>query len=105
MWMRSAFWIGTPKPGQEASFRNAIDGDLVPGLKALPGVLDSWALWPERNEPLAPRIACQILVKFESEEAVDRMLASPERAELRKRVVPIVAMFDGEFCHIDFSVG
>lgn len=102
MWVRSAFWVGRAR--DEAVFEAAINDELVPALKVLPGVNDAQALWPRRCEDGAPGIACQILVHFSSQADVDRMLASPERHALRTRVVEIVKLFDGQFSHIDYEV-
>lgn len=105
MWVRSAFWTGRPRPGQEDAFQAAIDGELVPALKALPFVDDAKALWPRRLEDEPPGIHCQILVEFPSLDAVDGMLASAERAALRTRVRELAGMFEGAISHIDYEVG
>lgn len=104
MWIRSAFWTGEPKPQSAQRFRDLIDGTLVPSIRALPGVSDAKALWPVRREDDPPRIACQILVEFESREHVERMLASEERRAMRAHVGQIVALFDGSISHIDYEV-
>jgi hypothetical protein len=104
MWIRTAFWIGTVKHGLEAEFRHGIDQQMVPGIKALPGVLSARALWSQRPEAEAPPVPCLILVEFAGREDIDRMLASPERQALRARSAPIAAMFDGRLTHIDCEV-
>lgn len=104
MWIRSAFWTGAARPESATQFRDAINNELVPALKALPGVQDAKALWPRRLEDQPPGIACQILVQFDSLGDVDRMLASPERHRLRDRVREIAALFDGAISHIDYEV-
>ncbi|HEY5712152.1 MAG TPA: hypothetical protein VIT38_09665 [Allosphingosinicella sp.] len=104
MWVRSAFWTGAPKAGSEQAFRDAINGELMPALKLLPGVDDARALWPRRLEGSPPNVHCQILVDYASLEEVDRMLASPGRAQLRLRVQEIAGLFDGEISHIDYEV-
>lgn len=105
MWVRSAFWSGTPKSGSGEDFRAAIDGEIVPGLAQLPGVRDVKALWPQRLEDNPPAIHCQIIVQFDDEAAVDIMLASPGRAVMRARVREIAGMFEGAISHIDYEVG
>lgn len=105
MWVRSAFWTGAPKPGSEEAFRAAIDGELVPSLRTLPGIAGARSLWPRRLEDNPPNVACQVLVEFETRDDVDRMLASAERATLRLRVGEIAGMFDGAISHIDYEVG
>ena len=101
-WIRSAFWVGRPRDVE--AFRAAIEEDLVPSLRTLPGVLAADALWPRRLEDDPPAIHCQILVSFPSRDAVDRMLASPERAAMRDRVRALAATFDGTISHIDYEI-
>ena len=100
--MRSAFWIGRPR--DHAVFRTAIIDDLVPRLRALPGVAGADALWPERLEDEPPAIHCQILVHFASRADLERMLASPERTAMRAGVRELVGSFDGRLSHIDYRL-
>lgn len=104
MWIRSAFWTGAPRADSVDAFREAINAELVPALKALPGVDEAKALWPRRLEDSPPPIACQIIVEFASLADVDRMLASPERRALRSRVREIAGLFEGAISHIDYEV-
>jgi len=105
MWIRSAFWVGTPKPDTVSLFKDGINEVVVPALRALPGVRDAKALWPERREDAPPQIACQILVEFDTREDLDRMLASPERRAMRAHVVELAGLFDGAISHIEYKVG
>jgi hypothetical protein len=59
MLIRSAFWLGKPQPGFEQAFRSAIDDEMMPGFKELPGVLNARALWPRKFEDNPPPIHCQ----------------------------------------------
>lgn len=101
-WIRSAFWIGKVKTGAEARFRQHMDDVLVPGLRAMPGVHSVAALWPRHLEDNPPDIACQVLVTFANRAALEAMLASDERRQLRPQVMEAVAMFDGSISHIEF---
>ncbi len=101
-WVRSAFWIG--RPLDNAAFRAAIVDDLVPRLRALPGVSGADALWPELLEDGSPAIHCQILVHFASAANLHRMLASPERAAMRDGVRALAERFDGRLSHIDYRL-
>ncbi len=105
MWIRSAFWIGSPKAGHEEEFQHRMDHVMVPGMRALPGVRDAKALWPRKREDNPPNIACQFVVEFDSRADVDRMLACPERAAMRPKVLELIALFDGQFSHIEYEVG
>ncbi len=103
-WVRSAFWLGTPLPGTEQQFIRAMNEELLPGLRALPGVRSAQILWPQQREDHPPNIACQILVEFDSRSELDRMLASPERPALRARVMTAAALFDGSLSHINYEI-
>ena len=105
MWIRSAFWVGRPKAGLEVQFQTLMDGIVVPGLKALPGVRGAKALWPKVREDNPPDICCQIVVEFDTRADIDRMLASPERLAMRPKVLEVKALFEGQFSHIDYEAG
>lgn len=105
MWIRSAFWMGRPKGGQEAEFDRAIDDELLPALNRLPGVTSARALWPRRFEDDAPAIYCQTIVEFADEAGLRTMMASEERKVMRSRVTELIALFDGGLSHIDYEVG
>jgi hypothetical protein len=103
MWIRSAFWVGSPKDTE--TFDRAVDVELVSALRTLPGVSAARALWPRRLEDNPPAIYCQVIVEFADFAALETMLASPGRAALRTRVREIAAQFDGAISHIDYEVG
>ena len=105
MWIRSAFWLGQPKAGEEARFRELINRQAIPGFGALPGVLSAKALWPGRLEDSPPAICCQFLVEFAQREDIERMRSSPERAALGPLMRDIISLFDGKVSHIDYDVG
>ncbi|MCA0244539.1 MAG: hypothetical protein LCI02_27330 [Proteobacteria bacterium] len=101
--IRTAFWVGTPRPGEGTAWRQAILA-LLPAFRALPGVAAVKACWPLKLEDEPPAIACQFIVEFASRADLERMLASPERAALRARVQDAAARFDGRLSHIEYEV-
>ena len=103
MWIRSAYWVGAPKAGNEAGWQQLVNDVLLPGLNALPGVQLARAMWPRKFDDAPPAIACQVLVEFASRADMDRMLASEERKAMRPRVLDAMALFDGGLSHIDFE--
>ena len=105
MLIRSAFWVGRPWPGSEARFRDLLEREVMPAMRTLPGVSDAWALWPAEREDSPPDLACQVLVLFEDEAALERMLASAERRALRDRVAELKGLFEGGLSHINYKVG
>ena len=105
MWIRSAFWVGCPRSGFELAFDQAIEGELIPGLGALPGVERARVLWPRKREDNPPDFYCQVIVEFPDRAAMDTMLASPGRVAMRSRVLEVATLFGGHLSHIDFEVG
>jgi hypothetical protein len=104
MWIRSALWIGAPRKGAENEFAEAVNHQLLPAIRACPGVSGVSALWPRKLEDDPPQIACQILIEFAQEADIAKMLASPERAEMRAKVPPITALFEGSVSHVNYEV-
>lgn len=106
MWIRSAFWVGAARASAQAQFETAMNEDLGPALRALPGVRDARVLWPRRFEDQPPAIACQVLVEFDSHQDLERMLNSQERSALREKVRYVALnLFEGALSHIDYEVG
>lgn len=102
--IRTAFWLGTPKPGAERQWRDTIVQELLPAFRAIPGVRDAKACWPDKREDNPPGIACQFIVEFACQADLERMLASPERAGIRPHVQRALALFDGHVSHIEYQV-
>jgi hypothetical protein len=103
MWIRSAFWEGTVKPGEERHFRRLIDGEFREELKKLPNVRNVLVLWPRSFEDWPSRIICQILMEFDDEEAMNVMHASPECQVLRGRMAQMKGLIDGTISHVNFE--
>ena len=103
-YIRSAFWIGTPVAGKEGQFQQAIENEVAPAFRKLPGVLAFKVLWTEKMEDSPPPIACQFLVEYADRADVAVMRASPERAAMGPRMKEIIGMFDGTVSHIEFAV-
>ncbi|HEX7782231.1 MAG TPA: hypothetical protein VF509_05455 [Sphingobium sp.] len=104
MWIRAAYWIGTISSENVDALTQAINEDVVPALRRLPGVKDALALWPRRYEHEAPAIACQLLIYFDSKADLDTMLESPERQAFRLGAREAIALFNGSISHVDFEV-
>ena len=103
-WIRTAFWHGAPRAGDESAWQTLIERDLIEAFRKIPGVHDAKACWPDKREDGPPEIACQFLVEFSSRENMDRMLSSSERAAIRPLVQQALALFDGHVSHIEYRV-
>lgn len=103
-WVRSAFWVGSPRPGSQERFADAINHELVPQLAGLPGVRRAVALWPVEREDDPPAIACQVIAEFDRRADLELMLASAERQALRAGVRDLLPLFHGTVSHIDYEI-
>ena len=103
MYVRSAYWLGAPRPGVEQKFRDLIEREVLPAMRAMPGVSAVHGLWPVKLEDNPPPIALQVVVHYASMADAQRMLACDERKALRPRVLEAAAMFDGTMSHIEFE--
>ena len=77
-WIRSAFWIGTMRPGFAQPLQDAMNRVLLRAFQTMPGICDSKACWPCKLEDGPPTIARQFLVEFDSRDELQRMLISPQ---------------------------
>jgi hypothetical protein len=103
-WIRTAFWHGAPRPDSAAAWRVVIEQELLPAFRAMPGVHDAKACWPDKREDNPPDIACQFIVEFSSRAELERMLACPERAAVRGLVQRAKDLFEGHVSHIEYQV-
>ena len=94
MWIRSAFWEGKFRPGQERAFVAEIETDIVPAMRGLPGVKDVKALWPKAYEDRSTDIVCQLLVFFANQSDIALMISSDARNAVAQSALPIeLALF------------
>lgn len=103
-YMRNAYWMGAPVSGKDEQFRKAIDTEVAPAFRQLPGILAMRVLWPEKADDGAPPIACEFLLEFADRADVEVMRTSPERAAMGPRLQEIMKMFEGSIRHIEFAV-
>jgi hypothetical protein len=104
MWIRSAFWEGKFRSGQEQAFVAEIETNIAPAMRVLPGVKDVRALWPKVYEDRPTDLVCQLLVFFTSESDIALMIASDARNAVRRRVAELNSRcFDGRISHINYE--
>ena len=104
MLVRTAFWIGEPKPGRAEELKAMLNNVLIPEMRQFPGVASIKVLWPKDFEDSPPNIFCQVFIEYSSAEAMQQMMECRERAALRPQVLEAVSMFDGAVSHINYEV-
>lgn len=104
MWIRSAFFEGTLDQDNADAFRTAIEQDVAPAIARLDGVRGVETLWPRAIEDRPEKMLCQLLVRFDRQEDIARMLGSVGRNEVRARVADMVKRTDVRISHINYEV-
>jgi antibiotic biosynthesis monooxygenase (ABM) superfamily enzyme len=104
MWIRSAFWEGKLRVGQEQNFKKTLEDEISPAMRTLPGVKDTKVLWPRTYEERSSDIICQMLVFFDEESDIAKMIASPARNAARQKVAELNSRcFEGRVSHINYE--
>ncbi len=102
MFIRCAFFKGTVKEGYQDKFDAYIDSVLVDTWRAFPGAQEVRVLREvESDNPDMP-LELVIAIRFESREAINVALKSPQRFDSREKSKPLIDMFDGEVFHTVF---
>lgn len=99
-WQRCGIWEGRPRSGAREELVQGIERDLLPVVRHAPGVRRAHALWVKRHEDRDAGMFCQIVVEFDSAQAMDRLLASPEREPIRAALLPLLSLFEGTISHV-----
>ena len=104
MWIRSAFFEGSPAQENAAAFRAAIEREVAPAIACLDGVRDVETLWPRAIEDRNDDMLCQMLVHFDDESGIARMMASEGRADVRAKVAELTKVMEIRISHINYEV-
>jgi antibiotic biosynthesis monooxygenase (ABM) superfamily enzyme len=102
MLVRAAIYEGRAIEGAEERLREAINNELIPALRALPGVAEAWIFWPRPAGSSAPSIYCQMLSLFDNEEQLNAMLNSRERDDYARKRNELLTLFNGKVSHMDY---
>ncbi len=102
MFIRCAFFKGKVKEGYQEEFDTYIDTVLVDTWRSFPGAREVRVLREvESDNPDIP-LELVISIKFESREAIENALNSPQRQNSREKSKALIDMFDGEVFHTVF---
>ncbi|MHA3790096.1 hypothetical protein [Rhizorhabdus wittichii] len=104
MWIRSAFFEGPRGQKNEGMFRITIEEKIAPAIAKLDGVRAVEMLWSRTIEDRPADILGQMLVHFDDEEGIARMIASDGRASVRALVAELLELVDVKISHINYEV-
>jgi hypothetical protein len=104
MLIRCAFFEGHVREGKEAAFEQFIEQRLMPLWRRFPGATDVRLLRRVTADPQASAVHMVLEFDYPSQEAIDKVLDSPVRAEAKAETEKLLAMFDGRLFHIVFEL-
>lgn len=103
MFIRCAFFKGKVKDGYQEKFDHYIDTVLMDTWRAFPGAREVRVLRElESDNPEIP-LELVISIKFDSLDAIEYALNSPERNDSREKSKQLIDMFDGDVFHTVFK--
>jgi hypothetical protein len=95
---RFALFEGQIQPGDTEKFRCAILEEVLPHWKSFPGVLAVRVCFANERDEGAPEIPLVLAISYPNRAAVDKALASPERALAKAATESVLARyFRGKF--------
>ena len=104
MYTRNAFFLGAPVAGADDKFRAGLESGTAQYAK-LPGVRSARLEFPLTKDDGAPDIYATIRMVFDSEQDIERALASPQRQLVRAAFAgAVMPLFEGKVVHVN-SVG
>ena len=104
MWVRYGYFIGTVKPENRAEFDAFCDSKAREQLLKYPGIRQVRILRARWHEEGVPGIYQTFELTFDSKEAIDVMLQSPERTAMGQLMGQIMHLFEGHTKHINYEV-
>ncbi len=104
MWVRHGYFFGTVKPENQEKFNAFIDTKARAQWLKFPGLKKLRILREKSHDEGAPGIYQTIELTFESAEAIEKMLASPERAAMGPLMSEIMPLFEGYTKHVNYEV-
>ncbi|MCM2292658.1 hypothetical protein NAC44_10030 [Allorhizobium sp. BGMRC 0089] len=97
---RFAMFEGRVKPGETASFRDAVLSELLPLWQAFPGALAVRVSFSDARDEGAPEFPLILAIDYPDLATVEKALESPVRAQSRAVTQSVVArFFEGRIHH------
>lgn len=103
MFIRCAFFKGKVKDGYQERFDEYIDNVLMDTWRAFPGALEVRVLREIESDNTGIPLELVISIKFDSLQAIETALNSPERNDSREKSKLLIDMFEGEVFHTVFK--
>ena len=103
MYIRCAYFEGTIKNSDKATFKHHVITEMVPLIQQFPGLIElrvNWDVWVENN---APPIILKLEMVFNSLEDIETALNSKIRAQNKIKSAQIMPLLKGRVFHINHS--
>lgn len=104
MYVRCAYFEGEVAPENRERFDRFMREEVVPRILRFPGIRRFRIMRAGWHEEGATRLYQTFELTFDSLEAIERALASPERADNVAKMKEIMPLFAGRIVHVNHEV-
>ena len=104
MIVRCGYLMGCVRPNAQPNFDDTLVNDLLPAIRAMPGVEQAELHFAQEAEPGAPDLHATFVIYFANEKAMQTALSSPERNRMREKFMAILPSLDGTVAHINHTM-
>ena len=104
MYSRAAYMLGTVEEAKRAAFNRALETDVLPLIRSMPGVSDAHFHFTDEADENAPGIYALLTIYYASRADMDVALSSPIRGEMQQKFRALLPDFDGTLSHINSHV-
>lgn len=100
MIVRTAMFVGDVEPDRREEFDRIVRQEVLPLLRALPGVTSAEALRTREQEDGLPPVYQAYHLRFPDRQAMEAMFESEERKAVHDAMSRILPWFQGQIVHM-----
>jgi len=105
MYLRAGYFEGTIEQHGFERFKTHVEREVAPLLLKMPGVRMLRVLWGREFQDGAPPYVLALELDYDSKEAMERSISSPERDAMAARLGEVMPLFKGDVRHVNYDVG
>lgn len=104
MLLRYALYEGYVRAEDQTQFDEMVEGQMLPDLARIPGIVSVRLMRGMRVGELAPRCYHAIELGFEDEQGLLTAMNSDIRRDIARRPTPALKLFVGRTPHVNFTL-
>jgi uncharacterized protein (TIGR02118 family) len=105
MYLRAGYFEGTVESRDFERFKAHVEREVVPLILKMPGIRDLRILWGREFQDGAPPYVLAMEHSYDSRDAMEKAISSPERDAMRAKLAEVLPLFKGQIRHVNYDVG